>query len=1417
LFLGDQGHHQPRERFGDLEPVLAARGIDLTYTEDAACLDGEKLSSYDGLIVFANITELRPEGENALLDYVASGRGFIPIHCASYCFLNSPAYVELVGAQFLRHGTGVFRDAIAEPEHPSVKGFGGFQSWDETYVHHRHHEKDRLVLAHRIEGETKEPWTWVRTHGKGRVFYTAWGHDARTWSHPGFHNLIERGVRWAVGGDPSVVPPYSDPPEMTPLRRDVEPFEYADAEVPFYPSGRAWGVTGEPIRKMQKPLAAAESVKHMVTPVGFEVRVFASDPEVQGKPIAMNWDERGRLWVLETVDYPNEIQREGEGRDRIRIYEDTDGDGRADRFKVFAEKLSIPASLTFANGGVIVHQIPHTLFLKDTDGDDAADERRVLFTGWSTADTHAGPSNLQYGLDNWIYGMVGYAGFEGEVGGERHSFRTGFYRFRPDGSKLEFLRNTNNNSWGVGFTEDGVLLGSTANGNPSVYLPVPNRYYEAVRGWSSSVLGGIAESPAFHPITDKVRQVDHHGNFTAGAGHAVYTARNYPRQYWNSTAFVCGPTGHLVATFQLQRLGANVRSRNAWNLLASDDEWTAPTAAEVGPDGNVWVIDWYNYIVQHNPTPRGYRTGKGAAYETELRDKKHGRILRVVHKDASPRPAPSLQGASGQALVEALRSDNFFWRRHAQRLLVERRSLDVAGDLIRLASASDVDEVGLNTAAIHALWTLHGLGALDGSNAAATAAAVAGLRHRSAGVRRAAVSVLPRTEASVAALVASRVHRDADGHVRLAALLALAETPPSRSGAAAVFEALSERTTLEDRWLADAATCAAAAHDAEFLALLASQGRGVPESDALARLLNTVAEHHARGEPGEGTAAVIVALEAAPVGVSEAVIAGLARGWPEGRRFALGDHGEEALRKVLVKLSSAGKSRLITLAARWGVQGLDSLAVEIRAALLAQAVDEKATDAARGSAAAQWIDLKKSDPKAAATLLDLITPQASPELSRSLLEAVGRSESSEVGAEVAGRLSAFTPALKTVALRVLLGRGEWTRALLDALEGGSTQLSDLALDQRQALAAHPDEEVARRAKALLARGGGLPDPDRQKVFDELLPLAKRSGDAALGKQVFLKQCAKCHVHGAEGTRIGPDLTGMAVHPKEELLTQIIDPSRNVEGNFRVYTLVTRDGKFITGLLASESRTSLEIIDSEAQKHTVLREEVQTLAASPKSLMPEGFEKTMPPEDIVHVLEFLTQRGRYLPLPLDKVASAVSTRGMFFSEDSAAERLVFADWSPKTCEGVPFQLVDPQGGRLPNVVLLYGPQGRLPPRMPRAVKLPCNTAARAIHLLSGISGWGFPLGEKGSVSMIVRLHYEGGAVEDHPLLNGEHFADYIRRVDVPGSKFAFRLRSQQVRYLVVEPERHELIREIELVKGPDATAPIVVAVTVELEG
>ena len=1433
LFLGDEGHHRPAERFAQVQGLLADRGVEMVYTDDLGDLSAEKLAGYDALAVFANIDSLPGDAEAAMLAYVRGGGGLVPLHCASFCFRDSPVWIDLVGAQFERHGTGEFRTEIVAADHPVMQGFEGFESWDETYVHRLHNDRGRTVLEVREEDGHREPWTWVRSEGKGRVFYTAWGHDQRTWSHPGFQNLLERGIRYAAGADPAEAGPFIDHPQMTvAVSEGLEPFAYQPAKVPFYVPDAQWGTVGDPITTMQKPLSAEESLKHVITPEGFHAELFASEPLLAGKPLAITFAADGSLYVAESVDYPNEIvlPGEGRGRDRIVRLSDRDGDGLADTREVFAENLSIPTSILPHDGGLIVSQAPQILFLADEDGDGLADRREVLSTGWGTRDTHSGPSNLTWGLDGWVYGMVGYSGFEGSVGGERIRFGQGFFRFLPDGSKLEFLRSTNNNSWGFGFSEEGLVFGSTANGNPSEHMPLANRVYERVRGWTATTLRGIAGDPEMEiapregAVDGKapVRQVDHHGRFTAAAGHRLYTARAFPEQYWNRTAFVCEPTGHVVAAFEISPSGAGFHSRMAYSQLASDDEWTAPIIAEVGPDGSLWVVDWYNFIVQHNPTPEGFENGKGNAYETPLRDKTHGRIWRMTHDGAAAGERTTLADATADELVAALADSTMLWRTLAQRAVIDRAAgradggRDVAAALIRLVQDRSVDGIGLNPAAIHAIWTLKSLGLLEGehADADAVAAVVAAVEHPSSGVRMNAVRALPRTEEIFLPLAQSDVAHDIAPLVRLAVLEALSEWPSSAEAGRLVMDMLADRRTFDDPVLSDAATAAAAVQAEHVLPGLVSADAAVdPKRIAL---VERVAEHVARGGKADEVDRLVVHLADAPPAVAAAVVAGLSRGWPKGEAIAFGKRSKEEIVGLMARLPVASQGDLIAFVQRSGSDVLDDAMDQVVAALMAVIEDASAAGEARSEAAARLVSMRPADGEAALEVLELIDARTSPELAEGLLAAIGLSKGEGVAEALVERATTLPPAVRDAAFRVAVGNSEWVSVLVDLIEDGTVRLTDLPLVERNRLAEHPDEKVRERARAMIASGGGLPDADRQKVIDELLPIVLAGGNATSGKAIFKEQCGKCHRHSGEGGQVGPELTGMAVHPPQELLIHILDPNRSVEGNYRAYTVITEDGKVVTGLLASESRTAIEIVDAEAKRFAIQREEIDEFLPSSNSLMPVGFEKQIPPAKFADLLAFLTAKGKYLPLPLAKAATVVSTRGMFYDVNNRGETVVFEDWGPKTFRGVPFQLVDPVGDSVPNVVMLNGPIGEVPPTMPSSVSLPLSSPAKAIHILGGISGWGSPATPNGSVSMTVRLHYDDGEVEEHPLVNGEHLVDYVRRIDVPGSEYAFELRGgRQLRYLAIEPQRAELIRSVELAKGNDSTAPIVMAITAEL--
>ena len=816
LFLGDNGHHKPIERVPQLMAALGSKGINITYTDKLEDLNADNLNKYDGLLIFANWDSIPQPQEKALLDYVSSGHGVIPVHCASWCFRNSTEYVnKVVGGQFWRHRMDTIQTRFTQPNNPIVAGLPSFKAYDETYLH-SHLQPDNNVLAVREikadqtkdrPDQKEEPYTWTRQYGKGRVFYTAYGHDERTWSQPGFQQLLERGILWAVGDDVKKLHDKLNP----------QPFAYNEAVLPNYEKR-----SGPQLE--QKPLSPEESMKHIQVPVDFTLDLFAHEPNVM-HPIAMAWDERGRLFVLITKDYPNERKPSGAGlpggSDYIVICEDTDKDGKADKFTNFAEGLSIPTGLVFANGGLYVSQAPHMLFLQDTNGDDKADVKKIVFTGFGTFDTHAGPSNLHYGFDNWIWGSVGYSGFKGKVGADSVKFSQGFFRFKLDGSQLEYITSTSNNTWGLGFKETGDVFGSTANNSHGWYMAIPNRYFSGAPHIRENGSRSTDTHKDMKPITEKVRQVDVFGGFTAAAGHNFYTARAFPPKYWNTIAFVAEPTGHILHQNVMQKSGTNFEDAEGFNLMAGADEWFAPVFAEVGPDGAVWVADWYSFIIQHNPTPKGATNGSGNAYETPLRDFTHGRIYRVGYKNATAYTPMTLSKDRPDELVAALKNTNMFWRMTAQRLLIERNNKDVVPKLIALVNDQSIDEIGNNPAAIHALWTLKGL-VFDKSALALNADIFqdikSALKHPSPAVRKTAVQVLPMSPATIGLFRQYDLLNDKEPLVVLNTLLALSgEWVQSNEVQQMILARLDKATEVNDRWLPEAFACALTAQNGRLL------------------------------------------------------------------------------------------------------------------------------------------------------------------------------------------------------------------------------------------------------------------------------------------------------------------------------------------------------------------------------------------------------------------------------------------------------------------------------------------------------------------------------------------------------------------------------------------------------------------------
>ena len=383
------------------------------------------------------------------------------------------------------------------------------------------------------------------------------------------------------------------------------------------------------------------------------------------------------------------------------------------------------------------------------------------------------------------------------------------------------------------------------------------------------------------------------------------------------------------------------------------------------------------------------------------------------------------------------------------------------------------------------------------------------------------------------------------------------------------------------------------------------------------------------------------------------------------------------------------------------------------------------------------------------------------------------------------------------------------------MEAGAIKLSELSLIQKQRLNDYPDRRTAKSGPKRCSPRAGEHQRRSQTSLADSPTSPTPPGNAANGKAVFTKNCAVCHRYQGEGASVGPDLSGMAVHGKQQLLVHILDPNRDVEGNYQAYIVVLR----------RRPRAQRHARRRIGHQHRTDRWRRQTPRDPPRRN-----RRALPDRHVAHarrireatiasrvadLLEFLTAAHAIRAARLRRVATVSSARGMFQTPDSEVERLVFDDWGTKTFAGVPFY---PRRSRRMAAcetssccTATSGPSRR---RCRTSVELPCGFAAKAIHFLSGVSGWGFPARKAGSVSMIVRLHYADGATEDHALINGVHFADYLGHTDVNGSKLAFSFGRQQLRYFKIEPKRSDAIETVELIKGPDRTAPVVMGITAE---
>ena len=970
------------------------------------------------------------------------------------------------------------------------------------------------------------------------------------------------------------------------------------------------------------PFPPQEALKTFQLPPGFKIELVAAEPLV-ADPVAIAFDGRGRLFVLEMGDYPMQSEPQG----RVVVLEDSGG-GKFDRSHVYAEELAFPTGLMPWKEGVLVAAAPHILYLPDLDGDLRADERRVILTGFNRYNPQLRVNGLLYGIDNWIYGVYPKVGpsrrnpqqfgltgeplhFPGrpEAAAVDVSALGTDFRFRPDRLQLEPVAG--NSQYGNAFDAAGNRFGLWNNNhirhpviayrylsrNP--YLPVSSAMEFPSDHENQSTVYPISRNPVYVHES----QV---GIFTSSCGNSVYNAARFPERL-RGAYFVCDPLHNLVHCDLLSPSGATFSARRAFEereFLASTDAWFKPVFTTVGPDGALYVVDYYRKYVEHpDYVPEDLegrfdlRAGAG-----------RGRIYRVVPETGEADGTPNLQDSGSGRLVEALSHSNMWWRITAQRLLVERQDQSVVPALRELAVSADGPE-----SRIHTLWTLDGLGGLE-AGLTARALGDGDARVREHAIRLSEQFDSPRLVKRLLKLV-----DDPDRRVQFQLACTLGLLPESQS-----FGPLSRLLARhpEDRWLQTAVLTSASENAGRWLrtvtrngAFLASGTEG--KEEFLVRLAAILGARQQEAGITEVLQPTASGVEAGGKWWRSALLAGLGQGLRQGAeaRIRLGRSNERLLFRLMRSPAPAVAAAALDLADRLVLSDSPRLRRLVATAL----EDSKSrTDEAARVNAIRILGLGPAD-AATRALQRLVTPQEAPEVQLAAVRSLLRSGSPKVVPFLLREWGSATEPVRKAAWEGLLARKEFVSALLDGVQEKGVQVWTLGRARINQLLESPDEEVRRRAEGLF---GDLSE-GREGLVERYRSALSAKGEVRRGRQIFREKCSRCHLLDGMGSEVGPDLTDVVRRrPRKFFLTKVLDPNLNLTPGYETYVVETRSGATVSGVIARESSTSVTLRREEGEEETLLRSSIATLRVSSVSTMPEGLEEEISPAAMADLLEYL---------------------------------------------------------------------------------------------------------------------------------------------------------------------------------------------------
>lgn len=1326
----------------------------------------------------------------------------------------SPELPREKATKYLEGDVGL---AWLDHEHPISRGFSNFDWKDEIY-YDLDLAPDIGVLAssfHNVHIIAPQVWTYEKNLAGGAAPYRAFvslpGHEYASFNLPQYRALLLRGIAWA--GKRANADEFCKAEELASLR---------------YPPGG--------------PRPASEAMKTFDLHPEFNISLTA-DENVAEKIMSLDWDPQGRLWVVETPEYPGgrEINQNDakiapwrahdsdkfkvgaseprQPRDRVSILEDTNGDGVMDKKTVFADGLELPTSLVFYKDGVIVSQAPDIFWIRDTDGDGKADKTEVLFTGWGIRDTHAVISNLRWGPDGWVYGSVGYSAGDVTSGDKTKKFgkiTAGLYRFRPDGSMLEQVAAGACNTWGCEVAPDGEIFFSTATcGEPMLHVVLPEKIIsQAGVPGVRAVKPIIAQNKVFPARTEQRQpylQIDWVGQFTAAAGATIYDGGAWPGK-WQGPAwafFVHEPTVWLMHQEFLDPAGVSYQGRaeagrEQKHFLASTDYWFKPIHSRVGPDGALYLVDFYNQIAVHNDT-RGPPHGARNAATRPDRDHHFTRIYRIQHKDAGKLPTYDLDPKRAAKLVAMLNHPNGWVRATANRLLSEG-----AGRPVIEALETQARDGRSAYGRMNALWVLHNLAALK------PAMLVAAARDQDAVVRKNAMRIASEqdnTQTEPPLELVRAMLNDADARVRIAALVAGTTVTPTHQLAT---ELVAAWPTFQDRHLETAALAVAAKDPLLFL----DAALDVATPASVAGMVSQLARQVANQNNPEAASKLVVILANKPASADalkvvalQALTANLGPDVKPAADAALGT----ALKQLLASDQTAGA--VLPLIARWDfVSQVGDTGKAAVAKAEARLADKSLSDEERGQIAVNLLGVRALDASIVPAVAALVASDASPVLQRRVIEALGTTGDAAAGQALLAAFPKLDLDLREVAFGQLLKRADWSGAMVKALADRKLDPALLGPGNLHRLRTHSDATVAANAVKVIAELKGPEQKEKDALIARLRPEVIKPGTAANGAQVFTQNCAQCHKFKNEGADFAPNLTGMGAHGPEELLVHILDPNRVVEPNFVAVSIETKDELSYDGIVLRENN-SVVVLRNQTAEIEIRKDNITSRRSTSRSLMPEGFEQ-LGAENLCNLLTFLcADEQRFRILDLTGAFTADTSRGIFMTAESRDESLRFKKWGTIKHRDVPFDIVNPaRTATGKNVIVLQGGSG-MARNYPKQVEVKVGLPATRLHFLGGVAGWGFPLGRKDEPVVKITAHFAGGETEEIVLRNGVEFADYIARIDVPGSEALANQddllqQGRQLRYFAKPLTKRGTVEKLTVASYANEVAPTFVGITAE---